>query len=82
LNTANHYSVPAIYFGDIEGALHKIQETFGMEEYGKMMKGEENKVKLLLTFYPQINEFRGVKTIQLVVQNIDCLMDTGYNKRN
>jgi single-stranded-DNA-specific exonuclease len=82
LSTANHYSIPAIYFGDIDGVLQKIQESFGMEEYGKMMKGEENKVKLLLTFYPQINEFRGVRTIQLVIQNVDCLVDKGYNTTN
>jgi single-stranded-DNA-specific exonuclease len=82
LSTVNHYSIPAIYFGDIDGVLQKIQEIFGMEEYGKMMKGEENKVKLLLTFYPQINEFRGVKTIQLVIQNVDCLMDKSYNTTN
>lgn len=71
LSTKNQFLIPAIYFGDPDEVLSKIQDGFGMDEYGKMMKGEDNQVKLMLTFYPQINEFRGVQTIQLVIQNLN-----------
>lgn len=71
LSTKNQFLIPAIYFGDPDEVLSKIQDGFGMDEYGKMMKGEDNQVKLMLTFYPQINEFRGIQTIQLVIQNLN-----------
>ena len=71
LSTKNNFLIPAIYFGDPDEVLSKIQDGFGIDAYGKMMKGEKNNVKLMLIFYPQINEFRGVKTIQLVIQNLN-----------
>lgn len=48
----------------------EITERYGERELDAMKRGAANKVRLNLVFYPDINEFRGRRTIQLVVTNI------------
>lgn len=59
----------ALYFGDIEGFDAYVRETFGNDEAEKMYLGRRNAVKLSVVYYPDINEFRGVKTVQIVIKN-------------
>ena len=47
------YEMDAICFGDVEGCLETIEQSETMA----------------FTYYPSINEFRGERTIQMVVQN-------------
>ena len=49
----NGYAMDAIYFGDVQGCLETIEQSEAMA----------------FTYYPSINEFRGERTIQMVVQN-------------
>lgn len=44
----------AIYFGEAQECLEKIRRAGG---------------KITATYYPSVNEFRGQKTLQIVIQN-------------
>lgn len=62
-------SMEALYFGDIEGMEQYIREKFGDLEMEKLFQGRPNGVTLSVTYYPSVNEFRGSKSLQIVVQN-------------
>ena len=47
------YEMDAICFGDVEACLETIEQS----------------ERMAFTYYPSINEFRGERTIQMVVQN-------------
>lgn len=59
----------AMYFGDVDAFRNYLVEKFGRTETEKLFQGRENDVKLSVTYYPGINEFRGNRTLQIVVQN-------------
>jgi single-stranded-DNA-specific exonuclease len=59
----------ALYFGDVDTIDAYIRGKFGSDETEKLYLGRRNNVTLSVTYYPDINEFRGVKTLQVVVKN-------------
>ena len=59
----------AIYFGDVEGFFSYFEENHGKEEVHKLRTGRITNTKLTITYYPRINEYNGVKNIQLMIQN-------------
>ncbi len=59
----------ALYFGDLELFKSYIHEKFGFSEAEKLFQGRVSKVELSMTYYPSVNEFRGNRTLQIVVQN-------------
>ena len=59
----------AIYFGDVEVFKDYINHKFGESEVEKLFQSRENKVVLSATYYPTINEYREMKTLQIVIQN-------------
>lgn len=62
-------TMDALYFGDTSAFLEYIQIQYGKDELKRLMEGMANSVDLAFTYYPSINEFRGIRTIQIVVQN-------------
>ena len=48
-----------MYFGDIEGFYTYVESVYGTVEGARMA----------FTYYPGINEYRGQKKMQIVVQN-------------
>lgn len=61
--------IEALYFGQIDQLQEYIIEEFGQQEWERMMRGDGNDVDLGLTYYPDINEYMGRKTPQIVIQN-------------
>lgn len=61
--------IEALYFGQIDQLQEYIIEEFGQQEWERMMHGDRNNVDLGLTYYPDINEYMGRKTPQIVIQN-------------
>ena len=59
----------AMYFGDVERFQEYLREKFGHTETEKLFQGRENAVTLSLAYYPGINEFRGNRTLQIVIQS-------------
>ena len=46
-----------------------IRENFGPAELELLLQGRPSSVVLSMTYYPSVNEFRGNKTLQIVIQN-------------
>lgn len=59
----------AMYFGDVEKFNTYITENFGISEVEKMYQNRENAVSISATYYPQVNVFRNVRNMQIVIQN-------------
>lgn len=69
LKTKNGKFIDSIYFGDIEEFENTIINKYGKEELLKLYDGIYNDVKVDLVFYPDINEYNGNVSIQIVIQN-------------
>lgn len=61
--------VTAIYFGDIEEWQEYLSEKFGQDEVQKAFNGQQNDITLDITYRPSINEFRGQKTLQMIIED-------------
>lgn len=69
LMTQNGIAAEGIYFGDIDKFILLITETFGASEVQKMYDGIINKVKLDIIFSININEYKGINSVQLNISN-------------
>lgn len=59
----------ALYFGDIPEFEDYIRKEFGDSALTAMYDGRPNPVDLGFVYYPSINEFRGVRTLQITIQH-------------
>ena len=57
----------AIYFGDIPAFEAFLTEEFGEEQRQLVFAGRGNAVEIAMTYYPDINEYMGNSSIQLIV---------------
>lgn len=60
------FSMEAIYF-DAPELVENIKNWFGADEFDKLQHGWLNNVHLNIVYYPTINEYNGVRTLQLQV---------------
>lgn len=63
------YEIDGIYFGNIEDFNEYLASQFGKNEVEYMYQGRKNAIRMSFTYYPDVNEFRGMKTLQMVIQN-------------
>lgn len=61
--------IEAVYFGDYEAFLNTVEEEYGAEQKDRMLRGADNNVRMAFAFYPDINEYNGMRQVQLVIQN-------------
>lgn len=59
--------IDAVYFGEIEPFERLVCDEWGQNELEKMYAGEENAVDLGFAYYPSVNEYGGMRTLQIVV---------------
>ena len=69
LSDANGTSIDAMYFGESNGFLEELISFCGKEEAQRIQKGLSHHIWMDVTYYPQVNEWRGQKNIQIVIQN-------------
>lgn len=69
ISDENGYEMDAIFFGNIDDFNQYLSSHFGKNEVECMYQGRKNSIRMSFTYYPDVNEFRGVKTLQLVIQN-------------
>lgn len=69
LLTEHGEMVSAVYFGDVEGFKNYYAEKFGIEELEKAFSGKNNKIRMQIVYYPEINEYNGMENVQIVVRN-------------
>ena len=69
LEDPDGYDVEALYFGDVSCFMKDLEEACGTVELQRIQKGLSHHVRMDCTYYPDINEWRGQKTIQIVIKN-------------
>lgn len=69
LKDENGYPAEAMLFGDISQFYKDAADSFGEEAVLRMKKGLPHPVNMALTYYPEINQWRGMKSIQIVIKN-------------
>ena len=62
------YKFQAVYFKDPEELIECIAEKFGKNQVDLAFEGSPNNIKLTLSYVPEINEYNGVRSIQMKVQ--------------
>lgn len=58
-----------LYFGDVEELLTFLRQLHGEKLVDALLKEGNVSLPLTITYYPDINEYRGVKTIQIIMTN-------------
>nr|WP_137698691.1 single-stranded-DNA-specific exonuclease RecJ [Ruminiclostridium herbifermentans] len=66
---SNNRYTDCIYFGDIQEFDCYIKCKFGEQELNKMYSGQNNNVKLDMTFHIDVNEYNGNRNAQIIMQN-------------
>lgn len=69
LVTAAGEAVSAVYFGDIEAFKAYYAEKYGSAEVEKAFRGQINKLRIMIVYYPEINEYNGVESVQVIIRN-------------
>ena len=72
IQNENRMAADAVYFGDIPEFETFVEREFGAQQKAKMFAGEPNFVDLAMTYYPDLDEYRGRRQIQFVI--------TGYQR--
>ena len=65
--------IDGILFNRLDEFINTIEEKYGKEQKDYMLRGRNNNIDVSLTFYPEINEYNGRRTIQLVIQNFKVI---------
>lgn len=65
--------IDGILFNQVDEFIYMIEEKYGTEQKDYMLRGRNNNIDVSLTFYPEINEYNGRRTIQLVIQNFKVI---------
>lgn len=59
----------AMYFGDVNTFVEYVREKFGDIACGCLLRGHGHGIVMAFTYYPDINEYQGVRKPQIVIQN-------------
>lgn len=57
-----------IYFGNIEGFHEYLETKYTSEQVAALYNGRASEISLSVVYYPEINEFRGNVTVQMVMK--------------
>ena len=59
----------AVYFGQADELLSALREKGGREQLSLLMHGLPNSLTLTVSYVPEINEYNGNRSIQLIIRN-------------
>ena len=59
----------AIYFGDVEKMLSYYREKYGEQELQQACREGNGNMKASFVYYPEINEYNGHESLQIIVKN-------------
>lgn len=63
----NGCRIEAMLFHHADNFLGKLEEQYGKTELEALLKGRGRQIRISMTYYPDINEYMGKKTPQIVV---------------
>lgn len=61
--------IDAMYFGDVNTFVEYVREKFGDIACECLLRGHGHGIVMAFTYYPDINEYQGVRKPQIVIQN-------------
>lgn len=64
--------IEGISFQNPEEFFSMIRECYGEEQLNRMTHGMPNEARLLVAYEPSVNEFRGMRTIELNIKHMKC----------
>lgn len=59
----------ALYFGDTDVFFDFLEDEYGRDNVAAALRGMRNTIDIGVTYYPQINEFQGKRSLQIMIQN-------------
>lgn len=59
--------IDAVLFRDIDAFEAFVCEQWGKKELDRMYEGRENELDIAFTYYPLLNEYNGMKTVQIQI---------------
>ncbi|MGI6107650.1 MAG: single-stranded-DNA-specific exonuclease RecJ [Lachnospiraceae bacterium] len=65
----NGVRIDALYFGNADDFIAFLNSEYGPGELALAFQGNGRGMDIAVTYYPQINEFQGKKSLQIVIQN-------------
>lgn len=60
-------TMDALYFGDAEEFLDYYREKYGTEAVDALLSGRPQEMRFAFTYYPQINSYQGMESLQIVI---------------
>ena len=63
------FKMQGIMFNKSKRFMKFLSEKFGQDKIDKAMEGVANEIKLMLLYYPNINEFNGRQYLQLIIES-------------
>lgn len=74
INVKNSAGFPmeAILFADGDKFLDELKEKFGERNVEAALKGMKNEISMNIVYYPEINEFREMRNIRVVIKRYSC----------
>ena len=67
LENSSHYRMTAVKFNSAVDFMAYLAEKFGQEEINKALCGEKNNIEIMVTYYPEINEYHGRTNLQVII---------------
>ena len=61
--------IEAMLFQKVEEFLKEIEDVYGTHSVEMFLQGRQADIRLALTYYPDINEYMGRKTPQIVISH-------------
>lgn len=65
----HHTSIDAMFFGNVPEFREYMIAKFGDSAFEKLLQGKGTGITMAFTYYPSINEYQGIRSPQIVVQN-------------
>ena len=62
-----HCTMDAVYFGDVTDFEQFVENEYGSLEKSLLFAGKKNNVEMAMTYYPEINVYMGIESVQLVI---------------
>lgn len=69
LLSSNGQRFEAILFNESDAFIEDIERLYGKNQMESMFKGIENNISVDILYYPEINEYMGTKTVQVIIKN-------------
>lgn len=69
LRTEQGEPVSAVYFGDVEAWRSYYESKYGEDEVAAAFSGRDNGLRMSVVYYPEINEYQGMESMQLIIRN-------------